>query len=182
MKRFMFVLALLLVVGLSSALAQSEAVLLPTAEVATELLIEPNTDGSFGLLAPGRTYVVTPGGFKEPPGPGEAAGDVVETPSFIVTGDPSAEVVVSLVLPGALISDDGYAGIPLSNWSYAWNYDGAPDATFVSSGPISGNSVPMTIGGDGTAGLLFGTTISVPTTAFAGTYTAQIIGTVAYAQ
>jgi hypothetical protein len=181
MKRFMFVLALLLVVGLSSALAQSEAEALVTATVENELVLV-NVDGDWGLFSPGNTYVVTPGGFKEPPGPGEGAGITVDAIGFEVDGNPGSDVLVSLVLPAAFTSDDENGNLPLSNWTYGWNYDNDPSVAFSSAGPVTGSAVTLTIGGGAASGLFLGATVSVPTTAFAGGYTAQIIGSATYVQ
>jgi hypothetical protein len=181
MKRFMFVLALLLVVGLSSALAQSEAEALVTASVESELVLV-NLDGDWGLFSPGQTYVVTPGGFKEPPGPGEGAGIVVDAIGFEVDGNPGSDVLVSLVLPAAFTSDDENGNLPLSNWTYGWNYDNDPSVAFTAAGPVAGSAVTLTIGGGAASGLFLGATVTVPTTAFAGGFTAQIIGSAVYVQ
>jgi len=179
MTRFIFVLALLLVVGLSAALAQSEAVTLVTATVETELILT-NLDGDWGLFSPGQTYTITPGAFKEPPGPGEAAGDQVESIGFEVEGNPNSEVLVSFVLPAAFVSDDGNGNMPLSNWTYGWNYDDDPSVAFTAAGPVTGSAVTVNIGGDALIGLFLGATVSVPTTAFVGGYTAQVIGSATY--
>ena len=140
MKRFMFVLALLLVVGLSSALAQSEAEALVTASVESELVLV-NVDGDWGLFSPGQTYTVTPSGFKEPPGPGEGAGIVVDAIGFEIDGNPGSDVLVSLILPGAFNSDDENGNLPLSNWTYGWNYDNDPGVAFADAGPVTGSAV-----------------------------------------
>ena len=181
MKRFMFVLALLLVVGLSSALAQSEAEALVTASVESELVLV-NLDGDWGLFSPGQTYTVTPSGFKEPPGPGEGAGIVVDAIGFEVDGNPGSDVMVSMVLPAAFVSDDENGSLPLSNWTYGWNYDNDPSVAFTAAGPVAGSAVTLTIGGGAASGLFLGATVTVPTTAFAGGYTAQIIGSAVYVQ
>jgi hypothetical protein len=181
MKRFMFVLALLLVVGLSSALAQSEAEALVTASVESELVLV-NVDGDWGLFSPGQTYVVTPSGFKEPPGPGEGAGITVDAIGFEVDGNPGSDVMVTMVLPAAFVSDDENGSLPLSNWTYGWNYDNDPSVAFTAAGPVAGSAVTLTIGGGAASGLFLGATVTVPTTAFAGGYTAQIIGSAVYVQ
>lgn len=179
MKRFMFVLALLTVVGLSSASAQSEAEALVTASVESELVLV-NVDGDWGLFSPGQTYTVTPSGFKEPPGPGEGAGIVVDAIGFEIDGNPGSDVLVSLILPGAFNSDDENGNLPLSNWTYGWNYDNDPGVAFSDAGPVTGSAVVVTIGGGAASGLFLGATVTVPTTAFAGGYTAQIIGSAVY--
>ena len=181
MKRFMFVLALLLVAGLSSALAQSEAEVLVTATVESELILV-NVDGDWGLFSPGQTYTITPGGFKEPPGPGEGAGIVVDAIGFEVDGNPGSDVQVALVLPAAFTSDDENGNLPLSNWTYGWNYDNDPTVAFAAAGPVTGSAVTLTIGGGAASGLFLGASVTVPTTAFAGGYTAQIIGSATYVQ
>src|ERR1043165_209851 len=102
MKRFLFVAALLMVAGICNyAVAQSEAEALVTASVENELALV-NVDGDWGVLSPGVTYVITPGGFKEPPGPAEGAGVVVGPVGFEVDGNAGSEVLVSLVLPSGL--------------------------------------------------------------------------------
>jgi hypothetical protein len=181
MKRFMIVLALLLVVGLSAAWAQSEAEALITGEVESELVLV-NIDEDWGLFAPGNTYIITPGGFKEPPGPGESAGDQVGSPGFEVDGNAQTDVLISLVLPAGMTSDDENGVLPLSNWTYGWNYDIDPTVTFVQAGPVVGSAVTVSIGGDAACGVFFGATVSVPVTAFAGSYTAQLIGSATYIQ
>lgn len=181
MKRFMFVFALLLVVGLSSALAQSEAEALVTATVENELILV-NVDGDWGLFSPGQSYVVTPGGFKEPPGPGEGAGITVDPIGFEVGGNPGSDVLVTLVLPAAFTSDDGNGNLPLSNWTYGWNYDNDPGVAFSAAGNVTGSAVTLSIGGGAASGLFLGATITIPTTAFAGGYIAQIIGSATYVQ
>jgi hypothetical protein len=181
MKRFMFVLALLLVVGLSSALAQSEAEALITATVESELVLV-NLDGDWGVFSPGQTYVITPGGFKEPPGPAEGVGIVVDPIGFEVDGNPGSDVLVSLVLPAAFVSDDENGNLPVSNWTYGWNYDNDPTVAFAAAGPVTGSAVTVTIGGGAASGLFLGATVTIPTTAFAGGYQAQVIGSATYVQ
>ncbi|HLB00822.1 MAG TPA: hypothetical protein VJO14_05505 [Bacteroidota bacterium] len=181
MKRFMFVLALLLVVGLSAAWAQSEAEALVTAEVENELILV-NIDEDWGLFSPGNSYVVTPGGFKEPPGPGEGPGNQVGSPGFEVDGNAGSDVLISLVLPAAFVSDDENGTLPLSNWTYGWNYDIDPGVAFIQAGPVVGNAVSLSIGGGAASGVFFGATVTVPVTAFPGGYTAQIIGSATYIQ
>jgi hypothetical protein len=70
---------------------------------------------------------ITPAGFKDPPGPGEGPGIVVGPVGFEVDGIGGEDVIVNLVLPGAMNSDDDAAGLPLSNWTYGWITVGAFD-------------------------------------------------------
>ena len=181
MKRFMFVFALLLVVGLSSALAQSEAEVLVTATVENELILV-NLDGDWGLFSPGQSYVVSASGFKEPPGPGEGAGITVDPIGFEVDGNPGSDVQVTMVLPAAFTSDDENGNLPLSNWTYGWNYDNDPSVAFSQAGNVTGSAVTLSIGGGAASGLFLGATVTIPTSAFAGGYTAQIIGSATYVQ
>jgi hypothetical protein len=180
MKRFVIALALLSVVSLSSALAQSESQALVTATVEGELVLI-NVDGDWGLFSPGQTYLVTPSGFKEPPGPGEGPGITVDAIGFELEGNPGSDVLVTLVLPAAFTSDDESGYLPLSNWTYGWNYDNDPSVAFSGAGPVSGNAVVVTIGSAG-AGLFLGATVTVPMTVFSDSYTAQIIGSATYVQ
>jgi hypothetical protein len=179
MKRFMFVVAMLMVLGLSTALAQSEAEILITAAVESELILT-NVDGDWGLFSPGESYTVTPSGFKEPPGPGEGAGITVDPVGFECEGNPGSEVLITLVLPAAFISDSENGALPLSNWTYGWNYDNDPTVAFAESGPVVGSAVTVQIGGDALVGVFFGASVSVPTSAFADSYTAQLIGSATY--
>jgi hypothetical protein len=178
MKHLFF--AFVLVIALASmAMAQSEAEALVTGEVVSALVLV-NVDGDWGVFASGNTYVITPAGFKEPPGPGEGAGVVVGPVGFEVDGIGGEDVVVNLLLPGQMNSDDDASGLPLSNWMYGWNYDNDPGATFTAAGPVVGNAVTLSINSNAASGLFLGATVTVPTTAFPGTYTAQIIGSAAY--
>ena len=180
MKSFMLALALVLFIGLNHVVfAQSEAEALITASVENALTLV-NVDGDWGVFAPGQTYVITPGGFKEPPGPAEGAGIVVGPVGFEVDGNAGSNVVVTMVLPTGLQSDDENGSLPLSNWTFGWNYDNDPTAPFAASGPVVGSAVTLGIGGGGATGLFIGATVTVPQTAFAGTYTGQLIGTAAY--
>ncbi|HEV8538171.1 MAG TPA: hypothetical protein VGR15_04515 [Bacteroidota bacterium] len=179
MKRFLIVAALLIVGLCNYAIAQSEAEALVTASVENELILV-NVDGDWGVMSPGVTYIITPSGFKEPPGPGEGAGIVVDAIGFEVDGNAGSEVLVSLVLPAGLLSDDENGSLPTSNWTYGWNYDNDPSVAFSAAGPVTGGGVTLTIGGGAASGLFLGATVSVPTTAFAGGYTGQIIGSATY--
>jgi hypothetical protein len=178
MKKLMCVFALLLVFG-AMAIAQTEAEALVTGEVVSALVLV-NVDGDWGVFASGNTYVITPAGFKNPPGPGEGAGVVVGPVGFEVDGIGGEDVIVNLVLPGAMNSDDDAAGLPLSNWTYGWNYDNDPGASFAASGAVTGNAVALSINSNAATGLFLGATVTVPPTAFTGTYTAQIIGSAVY--
>jgi hypothetical protein len=176
---FLFLGLLLVAVPFDSATGQSESEALVTATVEQSLALL-TADGDWGLFASGNTYVVTPSGFKDPPGPGEGPGVVVSPVAFEINGDAGSDVQVSLVLPAAFVSDDESGELPLSNWRYAWNYDDDPAASFNGSGQITGEAVSLSIGGDAVSGLFLGATVSVPNEAFPGLYTAQIIASVAY--
>ncbi len=170
----------LLLVGLCNfAVAQSEAEALVDAVVENALALV-NVDGSWGTMSPGVSYVITPGGFKEPPGPGEGAGVVVGPVGFEVDGNAGSEVLVTLVLPSGLQSVDENGNLPCSNWTYGWNYDNDPTAAFNAAGPVTGGGVTLQIGGGAASGLFLGATVSVPTTAFGGDYIGQIIGSATY--
>lgn len=176
MKRFMFVIALLLLVGLSSALAQTEAVATALAAIEAEFLIE-GLEADWGLFAPGVVYTISASGFKAPPGPEEGVGvGVLDPLGFEVSGSPGTELLVYLVLPAGMSEEDGNAVLPMSNWTYGWNYDADPEASFVGAGPLVGNAVQMAINSNGTSGLYLGATVTVPVTAFIGSYFAEIIG------
>lgn len=180
MKSLLFITALLLVAGLSNyAVAQSEAEALVTASVENALALV-NIDGDWGVMSPGITYTITPGGFKEPPGPGEGAGIVVGPVGFEVDGNAGSEVLVTLVLPSQLVSDDENGGLPASNWTYGWTFEGESSSSFAAAGPVTGGGVTMTIGGGGFVTLYLGATVNVPLTAFAGSYTGQLIGSATY--
>lgn len=179
MNRIMCAAALMLTAGLSTALAQSEAEILIDAAVESELILT-NVDGTWGLFSPGQTYVITPGSFKEPPGPGEGAGILTDPVGFELEGNPGSDVLVSLVLPGAFLSESENGALPLSNWTYGWNYDNDNTVAFVESGPIVGSAVTVTVGGDALVGIFLGATVTVPTSAFPDTYIAQVIGSAAY--
>src|SRR5262249_46682092 len=143
MKSLIVALALVLFIGLNHVVfAQSEAEALITASVESALTLV-NVDGDWGVFAPGQAYVITPGGFKEPPGPGEGAGVVVGPVGFEVDGNAGSNVVITLVLPSGLQSDDGNGALALSNWTFGWNYDNDPTAPFAASGPIVGSAVTL---------------------------------------
>jgi hypothetical protein len=161
------------------AFAQSEAEALITASVESQLTLV-NVDGDWGVFSPGLNYTISASGFKEPPGPGEGAGIVVGPVGFEIDGNAGSQVVITLVLPQQLVSDDGNGGIAVGDWTFGWNYDNDPSASWAASGPVIGNAVPLIIGGGGASGLFLGATLTVPQTAFAGTYTGQVIGSAAY--
>jgi len=70
--------------------------------------------------------------------------------------------------------------MPLSNWTYGWNYDDDPSVAFAAAGPVVGSAVTVNIGGGAITGLFLGADVSVPTTAYTGSYIAQIIGSATY--
>ena len=179
MRKILIATVLWFVMSASFAAAQSEGEAIVTGEVESTLGLV-NLDADWGVFSPGLTYVITPSGFKQPPGPGEGAGFTVGAVGFEVDGNAGSEVLVNLVLPSSMLSDDENGSLPMSNWTYAWNYDNDPSVSFAESGPVSGSGVVMRISGSGASGLFLGASITVPTTAFAGSYTAQIIGSVSY--
>jgi hypothetical protein len=105
---------------------------------------------------------------------------VVGPVGFEVDGNAGSNVVVSMVLPAGLVSDDENGTLPVSNWTFGWNFDNDPTAPFAASGPVVGSAVTLGIGGGGATGLFLGFTVTVPQTAFAGSYTGQVIGSAAY--
>ncbi|HYQ85898.1 MAG TPA: hypothetical protein VES59_01510 [Bacteroidota bacterium] len=180
MKSFMLALALLLFIGLTQVVfAQTEGEALITASVENALTVVP-VDGDWGILSPGTIYTITPGGLKNPPGPGEGTGIVVGPVGFEIDGSAGSNVVVTLALPPQLVSDDGNGGIPSVNWMFGWNFDNDATLPFAGSGPVVSNAVTLTISGTGASGLFLGATLRVPETAFAGTYTGQVIASAAY--
>lgn len=181
MKRFMIVLALLLSLGLSNILAQTQAVATAIATVELGLLLEGTTDNDWGIMAPGESYLVTPAGFKEPPGPGETVGDPIPgiAPFFILSADAGAEVVFELIFPAGFLGTDSYITLPTSNWTYGLTYAGDPSSEpFIAYGPVVGNSAAGQVGGAGTLNLHLGATVTVPNNAPVDEYTAQVICTV----
>ena len=174
-----FIGLVLFAVPFNAAIAQSEAGALVTAVVNNSLVIV-SADGDWGLFASGNTYVVTPSGFKDPPGPGEGPAVVVSPLAFEIGGDAGSDVQIKLVLPSSFRSDDESGELPVISWNYGWNYDDDPFASFVGSGPVAGSGLSLTIGGGAVAGLFLGATVSVPNEAFPGIYTAQVIASVAY--
>jgi hypothetical protein len=180
MKTMLMILGMLLMaVPFNAAVGQSESEALVTATVEQSLALL-TSDGDWGLFASGNIYVVTPAGYKDPPGPGEGPGVVVAPVAFEINGDAGSGVQVNLVLPSSFVSDDQSGELPLSNWHYAWNYDDDPTASFNGAGALSGGAISLNIGGDAVSGLFLGATVSVPNEAFPGLYTAQIIASVAY--
>lgn len=180
MKYALILIGLLLVaVPFNAVFGQSAANSLVTAVVNNSLTLT-SIDGDWGLFAAGNTYVVTPSGFKDPPGPSEGPGVVVSPVAFEIGGNVGSTVLVNLVLPSSFKSDDENGELPVTGWNYGWNYDDDPLASFNGSGPVTGNSLSLNIGGTAVTGLFLGATVSVPNTSFPGTYTAQIIASIAY--
>jgi hypothetical protein len=180
MTRFLLLSSFVLFIALSPvAFAQAEASALVIARVENPLSIF-NVDGDWGAFAPGGTYVITPGGFKNPPGPSEGGNVVVGPVGFEVAGNAGSHIVVSLNLPSQLISDDGNGGLVTSDWTYGWNYDNDPNRPFAASGSIAGNEVTIGIGGSGVSGLFLGATVTVPPSAFTGSYTGRLVASAAY--
>jgi len=180
MTRFLLLSAFILFIGLNPVIfAQSESTAFISAHVENPLGVF-NIDGDWGSFAPGGTYVITPGGFKNPIGPGEAGNVTVEPVGFEVAANSGAHLLVTLTLPSELISDDGNGSLVLSNWTFGWNYDNDPRSPFAASGSVFGNDVTITIGGRGISGLFLGATVSVPPGAFTGSYTGHLLASAAY--
>lgn len=176
MNRIMLTIALLLLVGLSSALAQTEAVATALAAIEAEFAIE-GLEADWGLFAPGVVYTISAGGLKAPPGPEEGVGvGNLDPLGFEISGSPGTELIMYLVLPAGMSEEEGNAVLPMSNWTYGWNYEADATASFVGAGPLVGNSVAMAINSNGTSGLYLGCTVTVPTTAYIGSYFAEVIG------
>jgi hypothetical protein len=176
MKRFMFVVVLVLSLGLTAALAQDAQAII-TAEVTAALELAA-TGGSWGFFAPGESYIITASTFKEPAGPGEAVGDPVEPVQFDITGDPGTNVELSFVLPAAFTGETYFMSLPISDWTYGYNYDADPAAQFTEAGPLVGSAIALNLG-TGTPSVFLGATVTVPQTALADAYSAQVIASVA---
>ncbi len=180
MTRFLLLSAFFLFIALNPVIfAQSESTTFISAHVENPLGVF-NIDGDWGAFAPGGTYVITPGGFKNPLGPGEGGNLVVGPVGFEVAGNSGAHLVVTLNLPAELISDDGNGSLGLTNWTYGWNYENDPMSPFAASDSVLGNDVTITIGGNGISGLFLGATVSVPPSAFTGSYTGRLLGSASY--
>jgi hypothetical protein len=136
---------------------------------------QTSDESSWGVVTSGITYVITPGGFKEPPGPGEGAGVTVSPFAFIIRGTPHSEVTVTLNLPESFISLDANGSLPLTNWTYVVPPN---EGDFGCPCPIPRDSVTMYLDSSGTRILLIGATVSIPENAFEGAYSAGI--TVSY--
>ncbi len=136
---------------------------------------------SWGTVSPGLVYTVTPGGFKEPPGPGEGAGVVVDPFGFTVTGTPGADVTIHLTLPDDFAPEDSTAVLSLSSWTYGWRHDNS-GLPWQDAGPLVGDSVRVTIGGAGVAELYLGAMVTVPLDALPRTFTAQVVASYAGSQ
>jgi hypothetical protein len=176
---FMLLGMLLVAVPIDTAIAQTESEALVTGTVEQSLALIPS-DGDWGLFASGNIYVITPAGFKDPPGPGEGPGVVVSPVAFEIDGSAGTDVQVDLVLPSAFVSDDESGELPLSNWHFGWNYDNDPAASYSDAGQVTGDRVILSIGGEAVSGLFLGATVSVPNESFPGVYTAQVIASVIY--
>lgn len=166
-------------VALQELSAQTQAAAIMSGDVQQPLSIV-NIDGDWGTFAPGNTYVMTPGGFKSPPGPGEPIDAMVEALGYTVIGNPGEKVLLSLIIPDRLISEDNGAALPTSNWTYGWNYANDPEETFNQTGPINPDGIQLVIGGDGITGVFIGATVMVPTYTSAGDYFGQVIGRVSH--
>lgn len=128
-------------------------------------------DGSWGTFLQGQSYVVTPGGFKDPPGHGESAAVVVDPFRFIITGSSGEDVNVVLTLPDSFDSDFGASFIPLRNWTYSFCNDGYG---FQCSGALYSDTISVPVLGNGMTLLSLGATLPVPMTASPGSYTAAL--------
>ncbi len=178
MKRFMFVLAVLLLVGLSTGLAQNQAATVVLAAVENGMLLE-GSEIDWLIFAPGETYVITPGGFKEPPGPGETIGEsIVVDPWFTLTADAGANVIFDFILPTGLIGETSGVVLGTSNWMYGLTIGGDPSGeAFVGYGPVIGSTASGVVGADGALFVHMGATVSVPNNAPVDAYFGQVICT-----
>jgi hypothetical protein len=132
-------------------------------------------DSWWGYVSPGVTYVITPGGFKQPPGPGEGPGIVINPFSFQFTGAPLSDVTVKLDLPEAFTSLDFNGSLPLTDWTYALPPNDVRCQLCGETGYIQGDSVSVHIDSSGAQILNLGATLSVPSTAFPGEYNSSIV-------
>ncbi len=126
-------------------------------------------DESFGIVSQGQMYVITPGGFKEPPGPGEGAGVVVDPFRFMITGSPGEDVDVVLTLPDSFVSNDGTKFIPLMRWTCQ-----IADDWWWGAWPLVNDTITVSIFGGGMTPISIAATLTVPLTACPGPYTAAI--------
>jgi hypothetical protein len=124
---------------------------------------------SWGVVNRGNVYVITPGGFKNPPGQDEGAGVVVDPIPFRVTGTPGEGAVVAFALPDSFAQNGGDGILPLKNWTY-----GFEDYWFGGAGPITHDTVIVPIFPDGTCSLRVGGTVEVPSSAPFGVYSASV--------
>jgi hypothetical protein len=127
-------------------------------------------EGSWGTIAPGETYVITPAGFKNPSGPAEGAGVLVDPFTFRITGDPGGLVEVVLTFPDSFSFEAGSGSIPATRWTYRWGLDGGYDA----SGLVTGDTITLWLPGTGVTDLSFGATLTVPEAVHVGRYAASI--------
>ena len=77
---------------------------------------QTSDESAWGSMSPGITYVITPGGFKEPPGPGEGAGITVSAFTFEIRSGPLTRVTVRLSLPTGFTSAESIDSLPLTRW------------------------------------------------------------------
>jgi hypothetical protein len=130
------------------------------------------TDESWGIVAQNQMYVVTPTGFKNPPGPDEGAGVLVDPFRFLITGPAGEHADVMLNLPDSFVFNGGTESIPITNWTYGFgDYEWCDFGCF---GAVLGETLTVPINRDGTIILRFGATLSVPVGATLGPYTAAV--------
>ncbi len=135
---------------------------------------QTSDESTWGSVSPGHTYIITPGGFKEPPGPGEGAGILVSAFTFEIKSEPLTRVTVRLSLPNGFTSAVGFGSLPLTNWTYAIPPKDGWCLHCGEAGPIQGDSVMMYVDSSGVQILIIGATVSVPSHAFPGGYIAGI--------
>lgn len=129
-------------------------------------------DSTWGVMSPGTTYVITPSGFKEPPGPGEGAGVTVSSFRFVIRGTPDAVVTVMFNMSDAFSSEVTNDSLLFTNWVYNLDWPGV--CPHCEGGPIYGDSLRLPIFSGGTTTLFIAATVAVPTEAIAGKYSAEI--------
>ncbi|HTK81947.1 MAG TPA: T9SS type A sorting domain-containing protein [Bacteroidota bacterium] len=170
MHRIHFILGVLLIIGEPAASAHRH----PTSDGkrASPLLED---ESSWGVVSNGITYVITPGGFKAPPGPGEGSGIAVNPFTFRITGTPMSSVTVRLDLPSTFNSLESNSSLPLTDWTYALPPNDVRCQLCGETGSIQGDSINVFIDSTGMQTLDIGATVSVPLGAFAGGYNASLI-------
>jgi hypothetical protein len=119
----------------------------------------------------GQDFVVTPRGFKDPPGPSEPADVTVDPFRFVITGSAGEDLYVVMTRPDSFDSEQDTGSIPLISWTFNVRYD---DNDLGWSGLLQGDSIPVSIGSAGIAFLSFGARIPVPDSASSGFYTAGV--------